>query len=148
MMLETFRGHLSFIVLPSFLIVVFHFEQQSKVNSPNRKNYHSVMKFHLLKVSIVGLVVPISHSTAATIFEWEPLPYFSEEDSPFIDGIRNGSIYLENFEDQALNTPFVTAPTNLGYFGTTRRARNPNRPIGSLDSNRKCAGWFDKRARS
>jgi hypothetical protein len=84
------------------------------------------MKFHLLQVFSFGLIAPISNSTAATFFEWAPLPYFSEEDSPFIDGIRNGSIYLEDFEDQALNTPFVTSPINLGYFGGTQRALAPN----------------------
>lgn len=90
------------------------------------------MKFHLLQIFSVGLVAPIQNSTAATFFEWEPLPYFSEEDSPFIGGIRNGSIYLEDFEDQALNTPFVTSPTNLGYFGETRRASNPNVPDANV----------------
>jgi hypothetical protein len=67
----------------------------------------------------------VHHLSAAGLFLYEPTPYLSEEDSPFIDGIRAGTIYLEDFEDQALNTPFVTAPDNLGYFGTTVRARNP-----------------------
>jgi hypothetical protein len=67
----------------------------------------------------------LSDLSAAGLFLYEPTPYLSEEDSPFIDGIRAGTIYLEDFEDQALNTPFVTAPDNLGYFGATVRARTP-----------------------
>lgn len=59
-----------------------------------------------------------------------PLPYLSEEDSPFIEGIREGTIYLEDFEDQALNTPFVREPAGLTYFGTTYRERIPNVPHG------------------
>jgi hypothetical protein len=65
------------------------------------------------------------HLSATSLFLYEPTTYLSEEDSPFIDGIRAGTIYLEDFEDQALNTPFVTAPDNLGYFGTTVRADFP-----------------------
>jgi len=81
------------------------------------------MNFRKIPYCIFGLAFLSQEGTAATIFEWEPLPYFSEEDSPFIDGIRNGSIYLEDFKDQELNTPFVTAPTNLGFFGETFRNR-------------------------
>jgi hypothetical protein len=69
--------------------------------------------------------LPLSSLSGAGLCIYEPTPYLSEEDSPFIQGIRAGTIYLEDFEDQALNTPFVKAPDDLGYFGTTVRARNP-----------------------
>ena len=57
---------------------------------------------------------------------WDPLPYFSEADSPFYQGILDGTIYLEDFEDQALNTPFVREPDNLSYFGRTIRSIAPD----------------------
>ena len=65
---------------------------------------------------------------------WDPLPYFSEADSPFYQGILDGTIYLEDFEDQALNTPFVREPDNLSYFGTTYRADFPDVSYGSVRS--------------
>lgn len=68
----------------------------------------------------------VSPLLGAVTVLYEPSHYFSEADSPFIQGINQGTIYLEDFEDQALNTPFITAPTDRGYFGTTHRARFPN----------------------
>ena len=76
--------------------------------------------------------LPLSSLSGAGLFIYEPTPYLSEEDSPFIQGIRAGTIYLEDFEDQALNTPFVTAPDNLGYFGQTMRGISPNRLPGEV----------------
>lgn len=70
----------------------------------------------------VLLIAPLP---ATSLFLYEPSPYYSTEDSPFIDGIRSGTIYLEDFEDHALNTPFVTSPTNLSYFGTTVKTDFP-----------------------
>jgi hypothetical protein len=78
--------------------------------------------FHLFLV----LLTLSPQLPGAGLFIYEPTHYYSEEDSPFIEGIRAGTIYLEDFEDQALNTPFVTAPDNLGYFGSTIRARRPD----------------------
>jgi len=68
------------------------------------------------KSSFTGLINSLNASASSP---WAPLPL------PVNQGIRNGTIYLEDFEDQALNTPFVSAPDHLGYFGTTVRARNP-----------------------
>ena len=75
----------------------------------------------------------ISPTFAVSIL-WDPLPYFSEADSPFYQGILDGTIYLEDFEDQALKTPFVREPDNLPYFGTTYRADFPNVSYGSVRS--------------
>jgi hypothetical protein len=74
-----------------------------------------------------------SASFSASIL-WDPLPYFSEADSPFYQGILEGTIYLEDFEDQALNTPFVREPDNLTYFGRTYRSAFPNIPDGVVRS--------------
>jgi len=71
------------------------------------------------------LVALISPTFAASIL-WDPLPYFSEADSPFYQGILDGTIYLEDFEDQALNTPFVRHPVNVPYFGFTYRQLVPD----------------------
>lgn len=71
-----------------------------------------------------------SASFSASIL-WDPLPYFSEADSPFYQGILDGTIYLEDFEDQALNTPFVREPDNVPYFGFTYRQLIPSISNGS-----------------
>lgn len=71
----------------------------------------------------------ISDGHSATTIFFEPQQYFSEQDSPFIGGIVDNTgagIYLENFEDGELNTPFVSGPTDGPSFGTTVRSRNPN----------------------
>ena len=75
--------------------------------------------------SLAILLSLISPTFAVSIL-WDPLPYFSEADSPFYQGILDGTIYLEDFEDQALNTPFVREPDNLTYFGRTIRSFAPN----------------------
>jgi hypothetical protein len=74
-----------------------------------------------------------SASFSASIL-WDPLPYFSEADSPFYQGILDGTIYLEDFEDQALNTPFVREPDNVPYFGFTYRQLIPSISNGSVRS--------------
>ena len=38
----------------------------------------------------------LSDLSAAGLFLYEPTPYLSEEDSPFIDGIPAGTIYLKD----------------------------------------------------
>lgn len=73
---------------------------------------------------IASLLLTLPASAASIL--WDPLPYFSEADSPFYEGVLNGTIYLEDFEDQALNTPFVKEPDNLTYFGRTIRSVMPN----------------------
>ena len=80
------------------------------------------MKTYCLKLGFVCL--PLSLHGASVVFE--PSLYFSEQDSPFYKGIQNGTIYLENFEDQALNTPLVSPTPSLSTRSSTRRAANPN----------------------
>ncbi len=41
-------------------------------------------------------ILLLSDLSAAGLFLYEPTPYLSEEDSPFIDGIRAGTIYLKD----------------------------------------------------
>jgi hypothetical protein len=83
--------------------------------------------------SLAILLSLISPTFAVSIL-WDPLPYFSEADSPFYQGILDGTIYLEDFEDQALNTPFVREPDNLPYFGRTYRSDFPDIPDGVVRS--------------
>jgi len=85
---------------------------------------------HFISKTSFLLCLPFSLS-AATMRQWDPQPYFSEEDSPFIHGIRNGDIYLEDFEDQKLNTPFVVVP-ELGYIGQSYRASNRDVSLGRV----------------
>ena len=86
------------------------------------------MKNYLIKLAFLSL--PLSLPGATLIFE--PSLYFSEQDSPFYEGIQNGTIYLEDFEDQALNMPFVSVTPNFNTFGTTGRAFNPNVSAGNI----------------
>jgi hypothetical protein len=90
------------------------------------------MKNNVPKNSLASLLlcfVGVSEGSTSILFE--PTPYFSEQDSPFYGGIVDNTgegIYLENFEDQELNTPFVFEPTGLSFFGSTFRSRFPNLP--------------------
>ena len=86
----------------------------------------------------VFLLLSLTSYTQAASILFEPSPYLSAADSPFYNGILNGDIYLEDFEDQALNTPFVRQATNVNFFGRTIRADFPNPPDGfvrSVDSD-------------
>jgi|688.fasta_scaffold373563_2 hypothetical protein len=71
------------------------------------------MKIGLIFFMLIGL----NSACASVSYVWEELPYFSAADSPFYGGIRDGSIYLEDFEDHQLNTPYVVSwdyPRSLG----------------------------------
>ena len=82
----------------------------------------------LFKLGFVFL--PLSLHGASVVFE--PSLYFSEQDSPFYEGIQNGTIYLEDFEDQALNTPLVSPTPSLTTLGATFRATNPGIIDGAI----------------
>ncbi len=82
----------------------------------------------------IAIFLSLTSASFSTSILWDPLPYFSEADSPFYHGILDGTIYLEDFEDQALNTPFVREPDNLPYFGRTYRSEFPNIPDGIVRS--------------
>ncbi len=49
-------------------------------------------------------------TAAVTVFG--PIPYRQRSDSPFYQGILEGNIYLEDFEDGELNTPGVAISDN------------------------------------
>jgi hypothetical protein len=74
----------------------------------------------------IAIFLSLTSASFSASILWDPLPYFSEADSPFYQGILDGTIYLEDFEDQALNTPFVREPDNLSYFGRTIRSIAPD----------------------
>ena len=60
---------------------------------------------------------------------FNPTPYGSELDSPFIGGIIDNTgegIFLEDFEDNVLNTPFVRSNGSGTFIGTTFRTRRPD----------------------
>jgi hypothetical protein len=76
-------------------------------------------------LKIIAYILPTAPLSAVSIL-WDPLPYLSEADSPFSPGILSGDIYLEDFEDQALNTPFVRQPENVTYRGQTIRSIRPD----------------------
>lgn len=61
-----------------------------------------------LILSWSSFIIP---SKAVTVFYTQP--YFGRSDSPFYQGIQAGTIYLEDFEDQILNTPYVTSPGSV-----------------------------------
>ena len=84
---------------------------------------------------ILSLLLFCSSSHGAILFG--PSLYFSEKDSPFYGGIVDNAgngIYLENFEDQALNTPFVQQPEGVFYVGATIRSVFPNISDGVVRS--------------
>jgi hypothetical protein len=60
--------------------------------------------------------------SGATFRMWDPTPYRSALDSPFYQGIQGGIIFLEDFEDGLLNTPFVRDGAGPLAFGTTYRS--------------------------
>jgi hypothetical protein len=63
------------------------------------------------------LLIGLQQACASVSYVWEEIPYFSAADSPFYGGIQGGSIYLEDFEDHELNTPYVRSwdyPKSLG----------------------------------
>lgn len=71
---------------------------------------------------------------ATTIFG--PSPYLGSFDSPFLAGIEAGTIYLEDFEDGELNTPFVDSP------GMTVKTVSPLRRAHSVDADDGLDGDF------
>lgn len=81
--------------------------------------------------------------TAATVVFWEELPYFRAEDSPFFEAIEAGTIFLEDFEDQELNTPNIVSwdwPRTL-QIGRTKRSSG-NQFAESVDADDGLNGDF------
>jgi hypothetical protein len=71
-----------------------------------------------------ALVLAFAVPAQGAVIFWEELPYFSAADSPFYEGIQAGTIYLEDFEDHELNTPYVVSWDwpNSNQRGRTMRA--------------------------
>ena len=80
---------------------------------------------------LVYLLTLTAQASAVTII-FGPSVYLSEADSPFYQGIVDGSIYLEDFEDQSLNTPFVNVVPDLASISLTYRDRAPDAPDGAV----------------
>ncbi len=75
--------------------------------------------------------------SGATFRMWEPTPYRIALDSLFYQGIQGGIIFLEDFEDGLLNTPFVRdgAAPNKGVNFRTFFPDRDRSPIASVDSD-------------
>ncbi len=84
-----------------------------------------------LFTAAVGSLTSLS---GATFRMWDPTPYRSALDSPFYEGIQGGIIFLEDFEDGLLNTPFVRDPLVFPQMGFTYRTRNPDIDPGVVAS--------------
>jgi hypothetical protein len=65
---------------------------------------------------------------------WDPTPYRSALDSPFYEGIQGDLIFLEDFEDGLLNTPYVRDPLVFPQMGITFRTRVPDVAPGRVAS--------------
>lgn len=60
----------------------------------------------IFRVSVLFILVSANVTFSATLIG--PLPYLSQDDSPFKDSIVAGTTFLEDFEDGLLNVPGVT----------------------------------------
>lgn len=57
----------------------------------------------------LSCLLACSTATPAAITYYYANPYYGRSDSPFYQSIVDGTIYLEDFEDYRLNTPYVTS---------------------------------------
>jgi hypothetical protein len=90
------------------------------------------------------LCIPAITSLAKGAITYGPSPYFGASDSPFNAGIQAGTIYLEDFEDHALNTPNVAAvgtPTHP-WNSVTWKTLNPGAAARSVDADDGLLGDF------
>lgn len=94
-----------------------------------------------------ALAVLTDRADSVTTFIYEPSPYLGSFDSPFYGGIQAGTIYLEDFEDGELNTPFVIAndinhdPSNR-WISRTVHTANPSARAYSVDEDDGLLGDF------
>ncbi len=82
----------------------------------------------LKKISLAWLSL-LPNTKAANTIVYEPSLYFSERDSPFYGGIIDNTgngIWLEDFEDQQLNTPYVRQEDDPRRRGETIRSLFPS----------------------
>jgi len=94
------------------------------------------------------LAACLGNGSAVTTILYGPSPYLGAFDSPFYVGIQAGTIYLEDFEDHTLNTPFIIVndfnvnPAN-GWIATTVRTNNPmSTRANSVDADDGLLGDF------
>jgi hypothetical protein len=91
-----------------------------------------------IPVSLLAALGLASLSSAATFRMWDPTPYRSQLDSPFYEGIHGNTIFVEDFEDGSLNTPFVRDPLTFPRQGISFRTQNPTIPdrfVASVDGD-------------
>ena len=62
----------------------------------------------------------LSLNAQATLISYGPTKYLQTSDSPWYQGIQNGTIYLEEFKDGLLNSPFVSANGRIRGPGDRR----------------------------
>ena len=76
-------------------------------------------------------------TTLAAVTIYGPTPYHRKADSPFYQGILDGSIYVEDFEDGALNTPGVSIRSGWPVRGV----RGVDEDDGAVDGRGENGGW-------
>lgn len=91
-------------------------------------------RLEFISLTVGAASVLLATADASTIFG--PSPYLGSFDSPFLAGIEAGTIYLEDFEDGALNTPFVTST------GMTVKTIFPGNRAHSVDADDGLDGDF------
>ena len=110
-----------------------------------------------------GALLTLAEPCSSAVTYYLSQPYYGRSDSPFYQGIIQGTLYVEDFEDRALNTPYVSAPYGdvtldsgdttvdeddgkdgmgiRGYFWTRSRGARPPAGIGlQFDFDRNEAG--------
>ena len=97
---------------------------------------------------VAASLLPLAGGAQAiTTFIYQPSPYLGSFDSPFYGGIQAGTIYLEDFEDGILNTPYVIAndinqdPSNR-WISQTVHTGNPDGRAYSVDEDDGLLGDF------
>ena len=73
-----------------------------------RESHATQKPMHATRVFLLGALAILVSGPARAATLVGPTPYLSQADSPFV---ANGMFYLDDFEDNALNTPGVTPST-------------------------------------
>ena len=97
---------------------------------------------------VAASLLPLAGGAQAiTTFIYEPSPYLGSFDSPFYGGIQAGTIYLEDFEDGELSTPYVVVndiTNGMGNFWMSEsvHSTSPNLQAYSVDEDDGLFGDF------
>jgi hypothetical protein len=89
----------------------------------------------IARVALFALVVVAGSNPARATTFLGPQPYNSELDSPF-HYLPHSYLYLEDFEDNALNTPGVTSAAGLAFTNGSS-TDSVDKDDGTLDGNGK-----------